>query len=261
MIHLRLSGGLGNQLFLFAYALRLADYNPLKIRVYAGDLSNYSVARTFELDRILDVPFFPCNFACTLLLRSRIPRLFDYPLFFNDKNYLSVGKGSNVNTGFVDGYFQFDQPWSFIERSIAFFIETNILRKPTVRSGLVVHARGGDFLHDRQSHSHQLEFYRSVLDRYPSLPNKGRICCSDPYYASEIIRFFDDYGVNLSYTHSTDTSWLDDFNALSSASMVLGSRSTFAWWATALHEIPSFFPHDFNIGVGRNLYHPAEMYV
>ena len=125
--------------------------------------------------------------------------------------------------------------------------------------GLVVHARGGDFLDDKASHAHQMKFYEQALSgsKMPEF-KAGVLCCSDPNYASKIINFFDSKGIFLSYKPNNDADWQADFRILMNAGFILGSRSTFAWWASLLGEVESIFPVDFTIGRARVLFHPWE---
>ena len=70
---------------------------------------------------------------------------------------------------------------------------------------------------------------------------------------------FNDFGINLSFYTKTDNDWEDDFRLIMNSDLVVGSRSTFAWWATLIGKTSSIFPNDFNIGELRTLYHPYEI--
>lgn len=262
MIHLRLSGGVGNQLFQYAAALRLAGLDHEKIQFYSGDLSKYKVARVFELDKVLNLSFAPANCYSSILLRTRLARLLSVNGFFvNDRNYIHQFKSHNKYLCFLDGYFQYEQSWDMISGSID-FIKRHLHPhlRPIKKQGLVVHARGGDFLDDNKSHVHLLKFYDDVI---PQVKSKGyfdgKLICSDNKYGSVIKSFFESNGINLVFSDSTDECWTSDFVDMLSSSLLIGSRSTFCWWAAVLGDVPSMFPHDFSIGTKRVLFHPYEL--
>ena len=56
MLYVRLAGGLGNQIFQLAAALRLRESKSEKIILYTESLSKYSALRDFELANFFDLP-------------------------------------------------------------------------------------------------------------------------------------------------------------------------------------------------------------
>ena len=90
MINVRLAGGLGNQIFQLACALRHANYDIEKIRLYVDDLSKYKMARKFELSKLFDLQPDFCNAYTSILLKTRLARFQQlYPCFVNDKNFMT----------------------------------------------------------------------------------------------------------------------------------------------------------------------------
>jgi hypothetical protein len=261
MINIRLSGGLGNQLFQIVCALRYSGNNPSKISLYSDDLEKYKVPREYELSKILALEFSSTNGFSSFILKYRLAKILKInKLLINDKNYYLGSIFEKPKLRFLDGYFQYEQNWEIIAPSVEFIkskLNKNLSNIQT--GGLVVHARGGDFLDDKASHAHQMKFYEQSLSgsKMPEF-KAGVLCCSDPNYASEIINFFDSKGIFLSYKPNNDADWQADFRILMTAGFILGSRSTFAWWASLLGEVESIFPVDFTIGQARVLFHPWE---
>ena len=261
MINVRLSGGLGNQLFQLVCALRYSENDPTKLRLYSEALGEYNAAREFELSKICDLDFASVKALPSLILKYRLAKFLNNDKFFiNDKNYYLNTNVKNSAIIFLDGYFQYEQSWEIIAPSVQ-FIKNKINKKISTTStgGLVVHARGGDFLGNDLSHQHQITFYKNVLKNNKLAGfNSGILCCSDPSYGAKIVSFFQLHGINLSYEQRDDNDWQDDFQLLMNAEFVVGSRSTFAWWATLFGETRSIFPFDFTISHPRELFHPCE---
>jgi hypothetical protein len=261
MIYLRLYGGLGNQLFQIACALRFANYDENKIRVYTESLRHYDVPRNLQYPTLININLKQSSSLVNAILRLRIPKLnFAFNSFVNDLNYIKNSNATSYNTRFMDGYFQYEQTWTLIQPAVEFMASRlNANFKTKQSSGLVVHARGGDFLQDRESNEHQLKFYEKVISN-GDIPEfkSGKLCCSDPSYGEKIVRKFEEFGINLKYDPKEDGDWQDDFSLIKDAKFVVGSRSTFAWWATVLGQTKSVFPCDFTIGKQRVLFHPWE---
>lgn len=261
MINIRLSGGLGNQLFQICCALRYSNNSAQDVQLYLDDLKSYKVPREFELNKIINIDFQRCKSFSRFILRSRLPKVISIShRFINDSNFCNLEVYKVPKTVFLDGYFQFEQDWDMISSTTSMLKRNLNPSFGTQGSGeLVVHARGGDFLEDKASHAHQMRFYEQALSgsKMPEFKT-GVLCCSDPNYASQIIDYFDGKGISLSYKPKNDDDWQEDFRILMNAGFILGSRSTFAWWASLLGEVESIFPIDFTIGQARVLFHPWE---
>lgn len=259
MINVRLAGGLGNQIFQLACALRYAKYDIEKIRLRVDDLSKYKTPRKFELPKLFDLTLNFCKPSSSLLLKTRLARFLKFtPCFVNDKNYLMKREYPHL---YLDGYFQFEQDWELLAPA-AIYLQQVLNEKYSLQktNNLVIHARGGDFLNNENSRSHQYEFYEKVLNRHELAPfSTGELYCSDQVYAQDIVKYFAGNGIDLHYRASGDDDWEADFKRLMSAKLLIGSRSTFAWWASLLGEVNCFFPEDFTINKPRNLYHPWEI--
>lgn len=264
MINLRLAGGLGNQLFQLSCALRICNNDLKSLRVYKNDLGKYAVARSYELEKLLIIQLKECTRFDALVLKSRLPRILCIPnVTLNDKNYKHALYNFTTGRTYLDGYFQFDQSWDHLESSVR-FLKSKVTKdffSHENKPGLVVHARGGDFLLDNMSDQHQLSFYNYVIKSGRlSDYTYGLLCCSDVNYAQKIIKFFSIRGIDLYYEEKHDSNWNSDFKKLMNAEFIVGSRSTFAWWASLFGETECVFPSDFKIGQPRKLYHPWELY-
>lgn len=261
MINMRLSGGLGNQLFQICCALRYSNNSAQRVQLYLDDLKSYKVPRKFELNKIVDIDFKRCKGFSRFILRTRLPKVISKSHhFINDRNFCTLKIHEAAKISFLDGYFQFEQDWIVISSAIS-MLKRNLNSSFLMQGSdeLVVHARGGDFLDDKASHVHQMKFYEQALSgsKMPEFKT-GVLCCSDSNYASEIIDFFESRGITLSYKPNNDADWQEDFRILMNAGFILGGRSTFAWWASVLGEVDSLFPLDFTIGKPRVLFHPWE---
>ena len=262
MICLRVAGGLGNQLFQISQALKLADYDPSIIRIYTGDMHKYAQPRDYDIERLLDVKLQQADLVDSIVLQTRLPRLFrGSGMFVNDKNWLEYQSKSTRNH-YVDGYFQYDQSWENLERSIGFLREriNPTFQSSAPRSSLVIHARGGDFLVNDEVKFDAFRFYENAIKSIPVNKFASRkLVCSDKSFAVEVANHLQTCGIFVDIFQESDEDWEESFKLLMNSSFLVGSKSTFAWWAAALGNVDCIFPTEFNNGRKKQLFLPGEI--
>ncbi len=256
MVNIRLAGGLGNQLFQLAAGLRFASYDPSIIRVYKRSLAKYEVPRDYELEKLIDFEFNQVSMLSGLLLKYRAPKVIKSQGCINDNNYKNSSASKNQ---YLDGYFQYDQSWGLIKPAVSWIQEhmRGGLRS-SKKSGLIVHARGGDFLKNKLSLEHELNHFNLAINKIKDMPQRKILVCSDEAHAHQVYKFFLNRGLELDYKPSHDDDWLQSFLDILNSDLLIGGRSTFAWWASALGNVESYLPCDFEIGRPRLLHHPFE---
>lgn len=258
MINVRLAGGLGNQLFQLASGLRFANYNAEKLGLYKDSLVKYKTSRDYELEKIIDFKFDCVSNPAKLILNYRLPKILRYQAFINDSNYLKASSSENY---YLDGYFQYDQTWETIKDSVFWIREHMIAGLCMPKStGFVVHARGGDFLKNPLSVEHEIKHFSTAINHINTIPDRKVLVCSDEAHATRVHKFFKDRGIDLDYVPSHDDDWMASFLDIFNAEVLIGGRSTFAWWASALGGVVSYLPIDFEFGYPRSLHHIAERF-
>ena len=155
-VNLRLVGGLGNQLYQFAAAIKLAnDYTDSCINVDASGMVNYNENWGFLLFDVLDKDKLSSRlvFDESVILKLRVARLFGKTRLafkaglISDKNFDSHIKGiipitSNV---FLDGYFQNPCFLQSYVNCLEPYLR-NDLKMPIENNVVVINVRGGEFL-------------------------------------------------------------------------------------------------------------------
>jgi hypothetical protein len=248
-ITVRLSGGLGNQLFQLFAALYVANKYPAirsDILLETGYLKSYSTLRAYEASFVASCfpnvsegvdPSLVSKFA----IACRLGRLVDGRLFGRD--FLSTTNAllSATTTPkhvLLDGYFI--APEVCPPESTRVRIRDKLFES---RSGLLarfigdkrvyaVHIRRGDYVSSRSAakkyRAIPLEFYRAAL---AMLPRADRVLVfSDD--ASIAASFSQECGAVNMASHSLTLS--DEFVLMAACSSYIIANSTFSWWASVI---------------------------
>lgn len=249
-ILVRLSGGLGNQLFqlnagMFFARNNSTDYIFLDCRF----LSGYETRRDFELDFI--IKYFP-NVGVSYVSsdfpawasRLRFGRLFDTSInsfaFITSSYKLRKSIGTSLKWLILDGYFQ--EPVlsiPHVDRQLLFgkvAHEFSYLRRdlPIYASIPVVsvHIRRGDFVSSKAAsavfNTVSLSYYRAAVRLFPA-GVEFLVFGDDPSITSE---FADEIGgINVA---SKELTLKEEFILMSLCDHHIIANSTFSWWAAHL---------------------------
>ena len=227
---MRVTGGLGNQMFQLAKAYKLyldLDKPIILVDKYQNDFLRFksfleSDFRDFGLSRagLVDnkVTFYhpsPGLF-CKLIFKLRIAKILNKSGIF--KIFGNV---------YLDGYFIKDESFgdelAWIQKKI---LETHPI---TVIQGAAIHVRAGDLLRQPENQLITKKYYDKAIDLV-SLKfniNNFLIVTEDIDYAKTF--FIDaDLKYNLKYKSSSE---IDDFVCLMSHRFLITSNSTFSWIA------------------------------
>jgi hypothetical protein len=249
-VHVRLSGGLGNQLFqlsaaLYAVRLRPAAEILLDIRF----LGSYESARSFEIAFLVKylqrIHVVDSNLGFIgLASRFRLGRIIDRSLagyaFVGTAETLTKVQGDYYPRYLLDGYFQhpdFALP-SDVRRRVftALTSEFSYLTqrvRPTNASSLVgIHVRRGDFVSSISASSVfltvGLEYYRAAVRRFPQ--DTTFVVFSDDGDITALLAK-DVGGIDVTLM---GLSLVEEFVLLSLCDHHIIANSTFSWWAAYL---------------------------
>lgn len=256
MICVRLAGGLGNQIFQLAAALRLRKGSLEHIALYTEGLSDYAVSRSFELEKLfdlscLDVSIDDFSRIQKYVIQARVGR---WPILgCSDSNYHKhLTLPTRSKNLFVDGYFQgvWDKrSFEDICKILSLALRPGADRLPR---SLIIHIRGGDFKNIPNLNICSFDWYAKALSL--ALAKNPDISCisvlsEDQLYAHDLVMFLSgkfDKDIVLKPNQSA----IDDFQYLMSQENLVIGNSTFSFWASALNAVsktciaPSHFSSD-----------------
>lgn len=265
MIVIQLQGGLGNQMFQFAFAAIIAQMNKSELLV---DLEFYDKSkkhihctpRDFELD-IFDFvylqalasdikPFFKLSFLDKIKkeLGLNYFKLYQEPSHSFEEKALSL-----IAPVYIRGYFQSYKYFIGHEseiRKLFMFSESNldiknldILKSLETTTAISVHIRRGDYVENlktQQSHGNcTIEYYLNAIDFFTSKDKNVKLLffsddigwVRDNFKNVKLPKLFVDHNKN-------QDSW-KDMLLMSSCTHNIIANSSFSWWGAWLNNNPN----------------------
>jgi Glycosyl transferase family 11 len=254
ILTVRLSGGLGNQLFQLSAAQFVADLVDCRdIKLDCRFLNTYETPRSFELDFLMsEMPGFsklvnPYSIE-GLISQFRLAKLINRPI----GKYALIGNSSSINnllriekksyqSYILDDYFQ-DPKYINIDRLQKFFklAVSNGLRSinnkiPQInfKNSVGIHLRRGDFVHQPSASKKyatlDLNYYLEALKYFPQ-GSQYVIFGDEPEFIEEFSRHVPG---TLIYKYSLSLS--EEFILLSQIPNLVIANSTFSWWAASIN--------------------------
>ena len=245
MFDVRLSGGLGNQLFQAATGLYLQNRFGGSLRL-TDATAQYRTRRTLDLSRVLRVPHMLQTESSSMLdgvLHDlRIGRA-STPLSINDNTAERVFGQTTLRRTLiagrlpylVDGYFQ--DCWSDDSLQRMLELVQSCALGCTQGDHTVVHVRGGDFLKIPKYRIADQAFYQRAFRLLESQLGDGArelaVLTDDQAYAGSLLSGCELPG-SWSWRLVADGDIVHDFQLLQGAAHRVIGNSTFSWWASAL---------------------------
>lgn len=248
MLYLRLSGGLGNQLYQLAMASLLSQRRQTSVMVFIEALQNYDTPRDPDSITLLTENHWLCvaqtegwSVHRWLSVTARAGRLLPV-LGVNDSTFWHRVKATAARYPlYADGYFQ--HGWTHD----TFALATSMIQvKPIAARAadrlmfneIAIHIRGGDFLKVPRFQVVHAPFYIDAVRQSMALGfTRFAVITDDPMYAmavSEAIKLqCPDANVRML---AQGTNALEDFDTLRSAPGRIIGNSTFAWWAAVFGD-------------------------
>jgi hypothetical protein len=267
MIIIRLSGGLGNQIFQLGAGLLLAESRGIK-RIILDDksLNSYIVKRENALPFLFNFNSkeYKIEVRALKVVKFRLPRLIpfrfkNFPLI-SDRNFEKVLEGRKGELFILDGYFQkklsqvsFDKVVNLVS-NIA-YPQVNVLNK---KSDCVIHIRGGDFIDLDWNEITPYEYYVCAISMMSQNygVDKFIVITDDEKYAKSIVS-------NLNYNFKfINGDIVEDFYTIGAYSKRILSSSTFSFWASILGNSKNeknILPQYWTPGIVRNIYLENEI--
>jgi hypothetical protein len=273
----RIVGGLGNQLFCYSAARRLALVNDAELVIddVSGFIFDSAYQRHYQLDHF-NISARKATFFERLEPFSRarrfVKRRFNQNLPFEARDYIQQGGNDfderllNVKPRdclYVEGYWQSEIYFKDVESTIRFDLQiippTNILNLKMASQisdclAVAVHVRFFDLPHDGTTNNAPSDYYaRAVAAMELLAPNAHYFIFSDrPDNAREKIPLPDDRVTCVSHNLGDENAYADLW-LMSQCQHFIIANSTFSWWGAwlATHADKIVIAPGFEMGEGK----------
>jgi hypothetical protein len=268
MIIVKLQGGLGNQMFQYAAARRLACQHGTKHKLDLAFFENkqyYCMPRIYELDK-LHISAKIASKREIAAMKGGSNNLFHIasPVFFKILKKKAVTpmvfteQGLSFNREvlslpdnvYLQGYWQSEKYFQDIENIIrkefAIKLKPDSINMQKSReiikvNSISVHIRRGDYVANQETHQRHgtcsLEYYKNAVDILAAHSKDPHffVFSDDPVWAK--MNFKTDYPVVFFDHNSADTSF-EDMRLMSLCRHNIIANSSFSWWGAWLNNNP-----------------------
>jgi hypothetical protein len=237
---LRISGGIGNQIFQYSYASALAKNNGNSVQLkilsfyqnqFISTGAKYSAIRELRLINILG------NQLQNYIDNDKADYLTDKFLkyrFFRNKYFRLLYLRITGNL-ILDGYFQSQEEF-LLTKSILNDLQTTYrlmnIKRINLSDRCAVHVRAGDLLNQPWNQLCGKEYYKTAINYINSNfgINQFDIISENSKYADSLMPIID--GVVINILPAGDE--VSDFTLLADYPYIICANSTFSWWAAVL---------------------------
>jgi len=228
-----LSGGLGNQLFVFAAAYAQAQRLSCRLVIDASRYSNPDQPRVYELDFLEDLADETLRFGPRLrrpmFMRRR--RAAHTPFVFEENSAVRYDPSIETITPGTTlvGYFQ---SWQYFD-GVADLLFKRLSASVGKHAPITLHLRRGDYLNAQTAKFHGLataDYAKRAITLLNALGAVGSVAVfSDE--PKRVARELDEFPANLTFPDQTGLSAMASLQQLASGEHMIMSNSSFSWWA------------------------------
>lgn len=262
MIIIQLLGGLGNQLFQYAAARRVAIERSLPLKVDISAFESYSL-RSYKLDHFnitvdIATPEEIRRFirpdvvgkGKRWFIRNLLPRHLR-PIYREQKQYHFEANIFNTpNNVYLQGYFQNERYFKSIESVIRreFKVKSPLQGPNTVMADQIhnsnaisLHIRRGDYASNPETRTYHgllpLSYYQTAVQQITEVVESPHfyVFSDDPQWARENLRI--DHPMTL-VDHNDSAHDYEDLRLMSLCKHHIIANSSFSWWGAWLCENP-----------------------
>jgi hypothetical protein len=254
MIIVKLTGGLGNQMFQYATARRLAHVNGTQVKLdlsWFSNIENIETSRRYELHlfNIVEEFALPDEVASLKKTKKSILTLFRRSNWIHEKHYhFNPDILKLPDNVCLEGYWQSERYFKDIENIIrkefTFKVEPDELNRRFTEAiknseSVSIHVRRGDYVSDPATYNYHgicpIDYYiRGVKEISTRVRNPHFFIFSDdPVWVKENLKlthpmtFIDHNGPEKAY---------EDLRLLSLCKNHIIANSSFSWWGAWLSE-------------------------
>jgi hypothetical protein len=252
MIVIRTEGGLGNQLFQYAFGKSLSKKLNTKLLIDKSKYLSNTEKREFVLDKLeLNYDGYYKGYSNKYLfkLSSKFPKLFYRELLFYKEKFFhydpEVFSLINSKSYYFQGYWQSYKYFHDYIQHIKDEVKINnllvakkeLIDKVSDSNNLSIHVRGGDYRRKPFLLFNGLlkyDYYNECFNQIKKIKKIKNIYIftDDIEYLNQISKGFDFKFEIISNRHTVSA--LQDFALLSKSKNLVISNSTFAWWSALL---------------------------
>lgn len=251
-IRIKLSGGLGNQMFQFATGYSVARKNDVKLSLDLRRFTRRQDHNGFELQKVFDihskVNFLDSSlFFCLINVKELLHKIdityskFNEPHFHYTNKILNISKHSKLN-GYWQSELYFKDYTEEIKKIFSFSTQLDeknlsIANEIKQNNSISIHIRRGDYLLiNNSNHNTDLKKYylRAIQNtsKFYSSP-KYFIFTDDPIWVSK--NFTLDYSSKIININQGERSFLDMYLMSLCKSNII-ANSSFSWWGAWLND-------------------------
>lgn len=254
MVVVKLSGGIGNQMFQYAFARKIAHENNTELKL---DLSWYAIFtnRKYGLNKFnieakkateKEVKKYDCverNQYKIIKILNKITNVLNNKEYIKDDRYFYINKDI-----YITGYWQSEKYFSSIEsiirndftfRKMANDKNNKIIDQIYATQAVSIHIRRGDYVSDKKTKSIlgllPLEYYRKCIDKISEVTSNPSyfIFSDDPQWSKDHLNIdFPTVFVENNYKESD----CEDLRLISLCKHNIIANSTFSWWGAWLNK-------------------------
>jgi len=258
MIYLRLYGGLGNQMFQYAFGYALSKKYDKRLVIetnYFSENTKLCTPRSFELDvykitsQITKLPFFAhSKILVKIFQKFPVFNIFSKVKYFPEKSftYNDILIKPSLDY-FFDGYWQsFKYFEEYREELLQVFsnisvdpINAALMSRISNNNSISVHIRRGDYVTNNIASSHHgtcsLDYYRDAINYFQSLHKDACffVFSDEPQWAKDNIVF---PPTTTFINHNTGKNSYLDMHLMSKCRHNIIANSSFSWWAAWLNS-------------------------
>jgi hypothetical protein len=251
-------GGLGNQMFQYAYAFKLSKKFNTKLIVDTSLLNHINnneidTFRNYEL-HIFNIIFknlIILNYLKYLIIIFNKLSIFNFSLLLNYVNlnlgYTPLKKNKKFNTIILTGYFQSEKYFIDCKQDLhkIFNYKPNLLDNDLIfneiicKNSVSIHVRRGDYVSNTKYNNIHgvctLKYYKNAVDYICNIQNNPYFYIfTDDISWSQI--FFSTYFSNINFQIINTNNANIDFYLMKSCKHNIIANSSFSWWAAWLNQ-------------------------
>ncbi|MDB4178788.1 alpha-1,2-fucosyltransferase [Amylibacter sp.] len=258
MIVGKVIGGLGNQMFQYAFYKYISDIKSVDLRLDINDFLSYSLHQGFELSSALSIDVKTASELDVARYKAKLPFLFKFENKIFSKNILFKCNHFRENkfkiddalfekkvTGaYIEGYFQTYKYISklALNKNHIFLFRTKISAREKIlinSESVSIHIRGGDYINNKKDNALfggicNYDYYQRAIKHIKNIQKNPHfiVFSNDEKYARELLN---DTNFTIVNWNQGELSFRDMF-LMSQCKHNIIANSSFSWWSAWLNN-------------------------